>query len=306
MMLLQVAMLAAALTSQQEPGREMAEIQVHEWGVVTFDAFIASAESSPDSIPPGIPDYPVVERAPVVYFHGPEFTGTFTATATDGVLTDLYPVVPGSNPGQTYSWDIGAAQIWPADRDSRRGLSYSSGTWDMTGWRVPYSLWLRTSDGFEDGFLFYEASVNATSGFPVRYMQSLDAAISLNPDLPAALVVPGDDGPKVIAAERLEILPGFAPVRQARICREPEDLRSVLYDWSIDTIDIDEVDVLWATWQGWFLDEGLRDLPEGCGLLLYPLPAGMQDMVSTIELSTNEGFQVSYRRFLICAVPVVL
>jgi hypothetical protein len=305
-MLVSAALLAAALTSQQAGSLEMPEIQVHEWGVITFDACLATCEAAPDSIQPLVPDYPAVDRAPVVYFHGPEFTGTFTVTATDGVISDLYPVSPMTTAGQSFSWEISTSLTWPEDRDSRRGLRYSTSTWDMSGWRLPYSLWLRTSDGMEDGFLYYEATVNTTSGFPVRYMQDLSAAISLNPDLPAALIVPGEDGPKVVSAERLSILPGFAQVREARICSSPSDLQSILYQWSIDTIDIDEVDILWSTWSEWFLDRGLADLPEGCGLLLYPLPADLQDLASTLELTTDQGFQVSYRRFLICAVPVTL
>jgi len=299
-------MIAAVAVSQPSAGREMPEVQVHEWGVITFEAFMANAQAAPDSVPPAVPDYPMVERAPVVYFHGPEFTGSFTVAATDGVITDLYPVAAGAPAGASYTWQIEGLLSWPEDRDARRGLSYGARNWDMEGWRIPYSLWLRTADGFEDGFLYYEATVNRTSAFPVRYMQSLGEAISAHPDLPAALIVPGMDGPRVVSAARLELLPGLATLRQARICSSPDDLLRVLYDWSIDTVDIDEVNALWATWRGWLFGEGIDGLPDGCGLFLYPLPADLQDEISTIDLTTDQGYQVGYRRFLICAVPVSL
>jgi hypothetical protein len=300
-------LMAYALASQADPDREMAEVQVHEWGVITFGASVATAEARPDSAASSIPDYPVVERAPVVYFHGPEFTGEFTVTATDGVLLDLYPVEPGASVGNCYTWDIAAVLEWPEDRDSRRGLRYSAGGWDADLWAIPYSLWIRTSWGQEEGFLYYESSVNNISGFPVRYMQDLRSAIAQNPGMPAAVVVPGEEGPKVVSAEECCLMPALGQaVREARIHECPEDLLGIMYDWSVDIVDIDEVDAMWATWQGWFLDEGLRDLPEGSALLLYPLPADMQDEVSTIDLVTDQGFQVGYRRFLICAVPVTL
>lgn len=287
-----------------DTGREMAMIEVHEWGVLTVDdcgAVLATAPAQPSMMPED--PYPMVERAPVIYFYGPPFSGRFTVTVPGGSVTETWPW-PTIIADREWTWSILSAGWEELDSVNPLIVDIVSG-WEAAPWRVPQSMTLRIGESSYEKFIFYEAGISDISFLPLRVVDGEPEVADGWESLPVALVFSTGGDPRVVACSAGDL---ECPVRLCRdlIAGSPADLREILYGWSVDLVDIDEVDALWATWRNWFFGEGLPAEGSGGCLALYLLPPELAGMVSVIELTPEPAYQVRYGRYLICAMELDL
>lgn len=294
-----------ALVSQANDDRRMAMIAVHEWGVITFDGCEAVLGTSPDAVsdPYADPGYPVVERAPVVYFHGPEFSGRFTVEVPNGSIIETWPF-PSLQDEHGCTWVITRAG-WQELDSVNTPLVDRVGGWRAAPWREPQTMTLVFEGPAYEKFVYYEAGFSDLSVFPITVR---DGRLSIREgcgDIPVALVIPSAEGPLVTLTTASR---AASPLRSFcnALVSGPADLHEVLMQWSVGVVDLEEVDALWATWRDWLLDAGSREAGQGEALLIYLLPAEDAEALSVLNLETDQAFDVRYGRYLLCALEIDL
>lgn len=295
-----------ALVSQTNDDRRMAVIDVHEWGVITFDGCEAVLGTAPQALSDTVfdPGYPVVDRAPVVYFHGPEFSGRFTVDVPNGSIIDAWPF-PSLRDENGCTWVITRAG-WQELDSVNTPLVDRVGGWRAAPWRAPQTMTLVFEGPAYEKFVYYEAGFSDLSAFPITVR---DGRLSIREgcgDIPVALVVPSAEGPLVTVTTASR---ASSPIRALNnaLVSGPADLHEVLMQWSVDVVDIEEVDALWATWRDWFLNAGSREAAgSGGALLIYLLPAEDAEALSVLGLETDQAFDVRYGRYLLCALEMDL
>lgn len=294
-----------ALAAQPDEDRRMAAIEVHEWGVVTFDGGGAVMGAAPDVAPDTLtePDYPVVERAPVVYFHGPEFSGRFTVAVPDGSILDTWPF-PSIRDDNSSTWVITRAG-WQELDAVNTPLIERVGGWEAAPWRRQQTMTLAFEGPAYEKFVYYEAGFSDLSAFPVAVRNGRLSVREGCEDMPVALVIPSPEGPLVTVTTASGAVCPLRALRNA-LLSGPADLYDTLIEWSEGVVDIEEVDALWATWRGWFLDSSQRDGGADCALLIYLLPAEDAEALSVLSLEPDPAFEVRYGRYLLCALEIDL
>ena len=157
-------------------------VSVHEWGVVELRQRSMDATGarwgclSPDGT---IGDYiPSEVEAPVIWFHGPDVTGDFTVTVPAGLITTTLPSpdesglveIPTSNQSDRppvsrhrMVWrDLSISWMETERRIAEEHLPFAEDlpfAWAIPYWRdVPSLTIRRDSDGWQDGFLYYECT----------------------------------------------------------------------------------------------------------------------------------------------------
>lgn len=302
-----LSLALATLTAQPaNGGREMPVVEVHEWGVIVPSdscADFLARPASPDMPDDPFPiDEPMVDRAPVVYFYGPPFTGTFSVEASAGEVVAAWPEPSTGTATWQFSTDWAERDSATPGTDGRVHASIIDG-WDVSGWRIPQSMTLVTDEGYVDKFIYYECTADP-SVLPVRPRRiGVDVAEGYE-DMPALLVIPSYAGTMILPLRAGALENPADLLRNALV--EPVDMLSVLYEWSRDNVDLEEVDALWGTWKGWINDEGLPSPESGRVMLVYQVPAEVLDDVSTLDLTTEEGYTVEYHRFILCVTTVAL
>ncbi len=282
-------------------------VEVHEWGVITATDSCATLAAHPAGQADLGPLYPpgdaLVDRAPVVYFYGPPFTGCFTVEAVSGEIVSTWPEPSASTATWRFSADWAERDSAPTDILTGRVHPSVVEGWDVTGWRVPQSMTLVTEEGYVDKFIYYECTADP-SVLPVRPRRiGVDVAEGYE-DMPAMLVIPSYAGTTILPL-RAGVLESPADLLRNCIV-EPVDMLSVLYEWSRDNVDLEEVDALWGTWKGWINVEALPAPESGRVLLVYQVPAEVLDGICTLDLTTEEGYTVEYHRFILCVTTVAL
>lgn len=302
-----LSLLAATLAAQvSSTDREMPVVEVHEWGVLVASGTGTGLATHPgDLIEPETPyifEDPMVDRAPVVYFYGPPFAGRFTVEAASGEILSTWPVPSAGSATWQISAEWSGLDIDPSTVTERVHPWMVDG-WDASGWRVPQSMTIRTGEGFIDKFVYYECTVDPAV-LPVQPKSlGVDVAEGFE-DMPAALIIPSCAGPSVLPLEAGVLENPLELMRNSVV--EPVDMLSLFYEWSRDVVDIDEVDALWGSWRRWFSLDGLPSPDSGEALLVYMVPAEVLDSVSTLELVTEQGYPVEYRRFILCVTRITI
>ncbi|MEA3267179.1 MAG: hypothetical protein U9P42_09605, partial [Candidatus Fermentibacteria bacterium] len=300
--LLMLATIACSDTAMESDQRELAHIQVHEWGVLTWNggtAVLSSVPGTPaaESVIPGLPSNhgEMLLRAPVLYFNGPAFSGTVTVKTNNGSIFDIYPIASDQDQSNNHcTWRIDCSYTEIEEYTDFHGMA--PGEWNYDLWRDVYAMTVSMSDGWKDKFLYYETAPSTTDFLPYRPgMESLsEEYMNVN-----ALVIRRlDDGiyfshctlRDVVYGEDIEYLD-----------MTQDAVREVLYSWSIDLINIDEVDALWNTWSSWMLREYVYDPGYDDGLVLYMIPADLTEKLSTISVTPDTPFPVDISRYLIVA-----
>lgn len=303
---LALLVLAAAGLTQED--REAAHVGVHEWGVITWEQGSAFAQGAPC-------DHweEMVARAPVVYFHGPEFHGSFTVSVDNGQFIEVYPS-DGLWSTDTHTWTGDFLLDYPEDRDrwESRGLTVPSDfQWALDYWRAPETLVFSGDDGSVEDFLYYETLMDDFTFLPLYPGWDPEGAVGSDRLDVELLLLRVDDGVLVsttCSIARFGMRQGIPLDWDGDVGADGAVILDNLYEWSRDLVDIQEVDALWNTWRDWFLSDAWRSL-DGSGanaMALYLLPAEMADRVSVLELETDEGYPVDYSRYLLVAVPVTL
>lgn len=301
-----LSLVLALLISQPGPGET---ISVHEWGVVLYSAGSTTAVGSADYDPL----MSVCVDAPVLFFHGPAFSGDVTVCSL-GEIVHPYPepdVLSGGLTGDLGG--LGSAVRWtgldifpeaPSDMpvmEADDGLQLPGFGWAAYLWRIPEASWVsRSSDSFQDRFLYYEVDLTGV-GFPVP-LAGYAPAFSPDPELftgqvlefrrdPYGTVACTQDQPvvDVLSASDQSSLPIDAD-RMSRVV-VPEAIR----EWCGSILTEEELQAMWSTWEPYVM---YGDWP-GDRLLVFPIPEALVERISLIIVSPDEDQPVTLHRFFL-------
>ena len=307
MRIILIALLLIGALAYGDTERELAHIQVHEWGVLTLtgdDAVLSSVPGTPSPVTSPLIDtgedsQGFLLRAPVLYFHGPAFSGTVTVKTNNGSIFDIYPSVADENRNHNYcSWTIDSSDKPIEEYPDFHGMA--PGEWDYDLWRDVYALSLSRIDGWNDMFLYYETAPETTDFLPYRPgMESLcDEFMDVE-----ALVIRRTDGTDSYSHCLLRDVVYGDDSRYMEI--SSEGILGVLYGWSVELIAIDEVDALWNTWSSWILRESINEPGYENGLVIYMIPADLTEKLSTISVVPDgPAYPVDISRYLLVAMPL--
>lgn len=291
--------------------RELAPVIVHEWGVLSWsgpDGSFSGAPGAPEA--PGTVPQPdeMILRAPVLYVHGPEFTGRIDVRTTNGVLTALYPepsLVDADSGSCSWDGTFAYEAFEPSARDMSAAVERGLRSPDAPRW--PYHLW-RTGESMTittpcatESFLYYETRPERLDFLPL--MPGADAVNAEWADIPAIVLKRTDDG-FVYSECNLGLL--FEGGDLSFSSLQPDEIHDILREWSRNIIDIEEVDALWNTWSDWIcLDHADTGAYAG-GLVLYLVPDELLDKLSTIEVFRSGPLSYPFRvhRYILAAVPL--
>ncbi len=301
------AVLLAALACLAQTAREAAPVEVHEWGVLVY------GEDDDMGMLLGLPgaETPPAVRAPVVYFHGPEFSGTFTVGLPTGDFTVTIPE-PDRQECDTAVWSLEGS--WAAEREApERAASFlrDAPSGGSAHWSDVESMMLSTESGGLSRYLYYECTLDpellqpAAWTAPVQYDGRellLPPRLSIpeapgNPDL--LIVTQSGDGPVMWRGGGWELadsgLGGLDWMPYART-----EAMNVLMDWGVELLEIDEMQALWNTWEPWAVR---RDDPEQYVIFSRLRPEKVETL-SRISLQTERGRPVEYSRFFLGGLVV--
>lgn len=290
-------------------------IRVHEWGVVSFTSLGTEAAGAPGGTYGFDPFGMVCVDAPVVWFHGSPFTGTFTARAGMGFVSAAYPEptegFEGATP-QTVSWLIEGRSPVPFDEAPHRNSAAAVNDvldnrnpvphvpentpflWAMDHWRDVPCLDLFDGEGnYLDRFLYYETLI--PDGIQARMNTVVEDGRHL-----AGLFSP--EGLLITTGEESEvfvyiIIPLPVLTDALRLPLESSDVQEKLCDWAGGNLKSQEIAALWNTWEPFF-----RERPAGERWLLFPLPPETVESISNISLSVDNSYyeaMVEYHRLFL-------
>ncbi len=283
-------------------------VRVHEWGVVQMDYGYQEAVGAEWCFPDDHGIFQsgelMVVDAPVVWFHGPEFTGTFTVEVMNGLLTSRYPepdiieqshslLQPGV-PAERAIWeDLVFTELPLADREladdkfSDMPCGMENFSWAAPWWRqVPALTVTRESDGWSDQFIYYECTIEALSVTDETVRRNWTDTYRG----PALVFAWRDDE---LVAKRAEVgnavdIPGgYLSVDQ---------IEETLCQWAASNLKSEELEALWLTWE-----PVIRGRCEMYGetVLLFPFSDEVVESISRLHLETDQGFFVEYHRLFL-------
>ena len=277
-------------------------VEVHEWGAVTFtqENVIFGADPGTDPhaapIPPDQWEEPLA-RAPVVYFHGEPFSGTFTVNVAAGSFIELYPV-PGSlmdtspmpeYPSGTAMWNITMAGPYSEEGGMpgrERALTSCVTPELLEIWREPPAMLLQFEDGSSEKFVYYECRLNSPADSAYYPVLMTGDGPALDPEWEGEILRCVRTGESVA----LEL-----DSEEATEALEPSDVHQLLCDWSGGHMKSQELQAMWRTWEDWVLGGEWS----GDTLEIFTLPGSTVEGISSISLETDEYMLVEYRRFFL-------
>lgn len=299
-----IALLSAFPAFSEAPD-ELPHITVQEWGVITWsgdDPVVSSTPETPFSLQigpfPTDPDGYAV-RAPVLYFNGPEFTGTVTVQTDNGAIFDIYP--PVENENRTHSsvtWSCGFSNQRIEKFPDPHGTA--PGEWNYELWRVDPALTITGEDGWQDKFLYYETAPETVGFLP--YTRDMESICEEYRSVEALVIKNNPEG--IFSAEcTLEDLVYGGVMEYAEI--NHDEVLNLLFSWSVNLLEPEQMDALWNTWSSWILvDHAIEGACEN-GMILYLLPAELAVRISTIEVQPDEvDYPVDIYRYLLVALPL--
>ncbi len=290
-------MLAAVCDTVMVPPTTADVVRVHEWGVVWMGETRVVATADPASTwdiysGPSSDEEPICAEAPVIYIHGPDFSGTLEVSTETGSFTVLYPDASGVSPNSAL-WRFEAmAQDRAPGEETLPEAAEIPGNWPVDLWREVPSCRLRFESGVEDRFIYYETQIPVTDFPSARRMLEqgeVSAALVVRPAAGGLMymeVNPANVPGSLIDGEFLPLDTGTAV---SRLC-----------DWADGDLKTEEVRALWASWRGHLESEGWM----GEKILLFPLPESRIRAISTLSLQTGEGYSVEYHRLFVAMVPL--
>jgi len=302
------ALVAACITGLSSAGdRELPPIFVHEWGVLSWSGPESSFSGAPGARSMIPDDDAMVVRAPVLYFHGPEFTGTVTVRTDNGKISHAYPEVSGGSIGSGFcSWtgSFSYEEDDPSLRETTVLIDDRRSPFPFPRW--PYHLW-RTGESMTvttfcatESFLYYETEPADLGFLPCSSGQSVPEEWGQVP----AIALTWSGSGLLYAECSLGDIPG--PDDGTFVAMTPDLIHRTLRQWSRNVIDIEEVDALWTTWMDWFSGGFAEGGSYPGGLLLYPIPETLLSNLSTIEVFPDgpSQYPTRVRRLILAAVPL--
>lgn len=291
---------AAALIDTVIAPVDFGTVYVHEWGAVTFTEesiiFGANPLTDPNSdlIPPYQWEEPVA-RAPIVYFYGAQFSGTFTVSVHSGTFIETLPfpdnLVSTSPmpPQQSYNavWEVSETTL---NQEYLVG-EYSCVSSDMLEiWRTPPSYVLEFNDGSREKFIYYECALQPSSEDRFYPVLLQDNGAVLHPDYDGPVLRFVKCGDRV----NMELVIEWPVSEQVLYTNDQgNDVPGILCDWAGGTMKSEELVSMWDTWRSWIYDGSWS----GDTLLVFPLPEKTIEGMTTIILQTNDYQEIVYSRF---------
>ena len=301
-----ILILLLTLTGLQVTEASEETVFVHEWGVVLIDEVLPSACGAErgylEENGTLQPYYSMAVDAPVIWFHGPQFTGTLTVEVQNGYFSLLIPlpvsesfddesvtVFPeGDNytavwKGLTFTDEASMRSDSPHDRRGMPAGSFDEGfEWAMPFWReVPALTVSYGPSSYVDCFIYYECS--ASNLFE-------EEEPSGNHQL-GSLMFHAEDGE--LAADLI-----VAPRNGIRVklAVSDEGILEVLQDWGGNEFLAEEIEALWKTWKPSILT---RCVQYGEAIIMFPLSAEQVESISTLYLQTDQDYHVEYSRLFL-------
>lgn len=283
---------------------ELPHIHVQEWGVITISGDTPVLTSSPEEplLIPATPDFSDQEyatRAPVLYFNGPEFTGTVTVKTDNGAIFDIYPAVPDCDrTHSTVSWTASFSNDPAAQYPVNRGLP--PGGWNYDMWRIEPALTVSIGTDWQDKFLYYETAPQTLRFLP--YLSGAESVQDQYGEIPALLFKNSSDGMMFSFSTLQDVVYGndieFNPVDSDQIMR-------TLYSWSVDILEPEQTEALWRTWSSWILNDHSAQSAYDGGMVLYLMPEELTGRISTITVEPDgTDYPVDLSRYILVAVPL--
>ncbi len=311
--LMLILVLSVSVLAQD---REAAHIEVHEWGVVLFDE---QGTGNAGGVPfPALTMNPVDDliepievEAPVVWFHGPYFTGTFRVSTETGSLKAMYPYpdhIETAPPSPDDLWEQIVSVEWTGlsvgssftETEEARRISYAQPyQWAMNYWRTVPANWIyRQGDGIQERFIYYECSISGD--FPCPLIRT-DDGFAFEPGYSGEglIFIPGGEYSRISLIELTGTL--RLPEGEETRIRDPDYAKQVIFEWAGGMLRTEEIDAFWSTWESTLTDT----CPDGASWLLFPLPNETVEAISTIELIPNESWlEVRYERLFLGLVKI--
>ncbi|MCK4807425.1 MAG: hypothetical protein KAT09_07250, partial [Candidatus Aegiribacteria sp.] len=236
-----------------------------------------------------------VARAPIVYFYGAQFSGTFTVSVHSGnfIVTLPFPdnLVSTSPmpPQESYNavWEISETTL---NQEYLVGeyLHVSSDILEI--WRKPPSYVLEFNDGSREKFIYYECALIPSSENDFYPVLLQDNGSVLHPDYTGPIMRFVKDGETVT----MELIMGDDTSQGVISASDREStIPEIFCDWAEGTMKSEELVSMWDTWKGWIYDGSWS----GDTLLVFPLPGSTIEGMTTIILQTDDYHEVEYSRF---------
>jgi len=291
---------AAALMDTVIAPVDFGTVYVHEWGAVTFTEenviFGANPLTDPSSdiILPYQWEEPVA-RAPIVYFYGAKFSGTFTVSVNSGNFIETLPYpdnITDTSPIQQQQSCNAVWEIWDTNVNEEYLVEeYSCVSSDiLESWRTPPCYVLEFNDGSREKFIYYECALQPSSEDDFYPVLLKDNGAVLDPDYRGSAMWFVKDG-ETVALNRIM---GDDPLQGVITPSGPQNIYpEILCDWAGGTMKSEELVSMWDTWESWIFDGSWS----GDTLLVFPLPAETVEGMTSINLETDDYQEVEYSRF---------
>lgn len=302
-LVMSAAMMFAA---QADSGEDV--VYVHEWGVVHLDEVMPTLQGARWGYmnEQGFlePYYSMIVDAPVVWFHGPECTGTFTVEVQNGYFTTLLPPPdsiaryendhPDGNdlpPRENYLavWrDLRLTE--PLSVDDRIA-SYNDEIMLEEGflWATPF--WCEVpaltvdhgSGSYVDRFIYYECSATG-------FMRSDgDHGESHLDHQGKWLEFQAAEGELICSPGNI-VMGGLPPVLSDL------EILVTLAGWGGNEFLPEEIVALWKTWRPVLRTMCVRDRQS---VILFPMSEEQVESICTIEFRNDQGYPVEYSRLFL-------
>ena len=266
---------------------------VHEWGVVVFEENIGPIIcGSPWDESVMFMNDDLCAEAPVVWFHGEPFEGTFRVEVETGdTITMVYPE-PDTLEYEFSEWQISTVQ----GIDEYAYVYDGPFLWAVESWRdVPSLSLFNENSGITENFLYYECTVPPSFG-KIFFHWDSDGT-------PVFAGVPVDDalaftpyGIVQVALKEDEFVPNEYPFQGITL---PEHVVDTFCRWAGSKLKTSEISALWETWEPAFTESGHY-------WLVFPIPEEYNNLISTIRLETSDNREIEYHRLFLGAVRVSL
>ena len=281
-------------------------VRVHEWGVVQLDNSYLTATGAEWCFLDENGEFQsgelLIVDAPVVWFHGPDFTGSFTVDIVDGEATLRYPrpldviVTSASSPdmaltSEVVQWtDLSFRnEVDAVDRiSSLVDSEIENFEWALPFWRdVPALTITREADGWSDNFLYYECSV---AQLPPNLGKPEEEGCIAGYYGPALLFSFENDellAQRANVSDQFDVSGGYLT---------DDQIRETLCHWAGSNLKTEEIAALWSTWEPPIRG---RCSFYGQHVLIFPLADHVVESISRLNLVTDQGIFVEYHRLFL-------
>jgi hypothetical protein len=273
----------------------LAGLQVHEWGMISGSPMLLAGSSEP-LLAPTHPDE-LVDRAPVLYFHGDPCTVDVKVTFhCMGYATSVVPAPSRGGVNSTYlTWEGVTLTEQPPEGLTEGWSEAENSPMPSEVWRRVDALYAAHRTRY-DRFLYYECvpgspgdlpftSVGGNRSFRLEYLH-----------LPCIVLVNGGNAP-MYGVFTLGDIQGSIP-KGLRFLETPLELEREVRRWAEGVINADEFDAYWNTWESLLLEESSL-VP----MILYPVPAEVVEGIAALEVTPEGGGDVTYSRFITVLIP---